>query len=289
MGKIIGIDLGTTNSCVSVMEGGEAIIIPNVEGNRTTPSVVAFTKDGERLVGETAKRQAITNPDRTISSIKREMGSNYKIDIDGKDYTPQDISAMILQKLKSDAESYLGEKITEAVITVPAYFTDAQRQATKDAGKIAGLEVKRIINEPTAAALAYGMDKEHGQHKIMVYDLGGGTFDVSILEVGDGVFEVLATRGNNKLGGDDFDQRIINYIADNFKKENGVDLTQDKMSLQRLKEAAEKAKKELSTTMTTNINLPFISATAAGPLHLNMDLSRAKFNELTHDLVKKNY
>ena len=287
MGKIIGIDLGTTNSCVSVMEGGEAIIIPNVEGNRTTPSVVAFTKDGERLVGETAKRQAITNPDRTISSIKREMGSNYKIDIDGKDYTPQDISAMILQKLKSDAESYLGEKITEAVITVPAYFTDAQRQATKDAGKIAGLEVKRIINEPTAAALAYGMDKEHGQHKIMVYDLGGGTFDVSILEVGDGVFEVLATRGNNKLGGDDFDQRIINYIAENFKKENGVDLTQDKMSLQRLKEAAEKAKKELSTTMTTNINLPFISATAAGPLHLNMDLTRAKFNELTHDLVEK--
>ncbi len=287
MGKIIGIDLGTTNSCVSVMEGGEAIIIPNVEGNRTTPSVVAFTKDGERLVGETAKRQAITNPDRTISSIKREMGSNYKIDIDGKDYTPQDISAMILQKLKSDAESYLGEKITEAVITVPAYFTDAQRQATKDAGKIAGLEVKRIINEPTAAALAYGMDKEHGQHKIMVYDLGGGTFEVSILEVGDGVFEVLATRGNNKLGGDDFDQRIINYIAENFKKENGVDLTQDKMSLQRLKEAAEKAKKELSTTMTTNINLPFISATAAGPLHLNMDLSRAKFNELTHDLVEK--
>ena len=287
MGKIIGIDLGTTNSCVSVMEGGEAIIIPNVEGNRTTPSVVAFTKDGERLVGETAKRQAITNPDRTISSIKREMGSNYKIDIDGKDYTPQDISAMILQKLKSDAESYLGEKITEAVITIPAYFTDAQRQATKDAGKIAGLEVKRIINEPTAAALAYGMDKEHGQHKIMVYDLGGGTFDVSILEVGDGVFEVLATRGNNKLGGDDFDQRIINYIAENFKKENGVDLTQDKMSLQRLKEAAEKAKKELSTTMTTNINLPFISATAAGPLHLNMDLSRAKFNELTHDLVEK--
>ena len=287
MGKIIGIDLGTTNSCVSVMEGGEAIIIPNVEGNRTTPSVVAFTKDGERLVGETAKRQAITNPDRTISSIKREMGSDYKIDIDGKDYTPQDISAMILQKLKSDAESYLGEKVTEAVITVPAYFTDAQRQATKDAGKIAGLEVKRIINEPTAAALAYGMDKEHGQHKIMVYDLGGGTFDVSILEVGDGVFEVLATRGNNKLGGDDFDQRIINYIADNFKKENGVDLTQDKMSLQRLKEAAEKAKKELSTTMTTNINLPFISATAAGPLHLNMDLTRAKFNELTHDLVEK--
>ena len=287
MGKIIGIDLGTTNSCVSVMEGGEAIIIPNVEGNRTTPSVVAFTKDGERLVGETAKRQAITNPDRTISSIKREMGSNYKIDIDGKDYTPQDISAMILQKLKADAESYLGETVLEAVITVPAYFTDAQRQATKDAGKIAGLEVKRIINEPTAAALAYGMDKEHGQHKIMVYDLGGGTFDVSILEVGDGVFEVLATRGNNKLGGDDFDQRIINYIADNFKKENGVDLTQDKMSLQRLKEAAEKAKKELSTTMTTNINLPFISATAAGPLHLNMDLTRAKFNELTHDLVEK--
>jgi len=287
MGKIIGIDLGTTNSCVAVMEGGEPIIIPNVEGNRTTPSVVAFTKDGERLAGETAKRQAITNPDRTISSIKREMGKDYKKNIDGKDYTPQDISAMILQKLKMDAESYLGETITDAVITVPAYFTDSQRQATKDAGKIAGLNVLRIINEPTAASLAYGMDKDEGQHKIMVFDLGGGTFDVSILELGDGVFEVLATRGNNNLGGDDFDQVLMDYIAEEFKKENGVDLREDNMSLQRLKEAAEKAKKELSSTMTTNINLPFITATASGPLHLNMDVTRAKFEELTSHLVEK--
>ena len=285
MGKIIGIDLGTTNSCVAVMEGGEPIIIPNLEGNRTTPSIVAFTKDGERLVGETAKRQAITNPDRTIASIKRKMGSDHKVNIDGKNYSPEEISAMILQKIKMDVENYLGETITEAVITVPAYFTDSQRQATKDAGKIAGLEVKRIINEPTAAALAYGMDKEHGQHKIMVFDLGGGTFDVSILELGDGVFEVLATRGNNHLGGDDFDEALVNYIADQFKKENGIDLKQDKMSLQRLKEAAEKAKKELSSTMSTNINLPFITATQAGPLHLNMDITRAKFNELTSSLV----
>ena len=287
MSKVIGIDLGTTNSCVSFMEGGEPTVITNIEGNRTTPSIVAFTKDGERLVGETAKRQAVTNPERTISSIKREMGSDHKINIDGKDYGPEEISAMILQKLKSDAESYLGEPVKEAVITVPAYFTDAQRQATKDAGRIAGLDVKRIINEPTAAALAYGMDKEHGQHKIMVYDLGGGTFDVSILELGDGVFEVLATRGNNKLGGDDFDNKLIDYIAEEFKKEHGVDLKADKMSLQRLKEAAEKAKKELSSTMTTNINLPFITATASGPIHLNMDITRAKFNELTHDLVDK--
>ena len=287
MSKVIGIDLGTTNSCVSFMEGGEPTVITNIEGNRTTPSIVAFTKDGERLVGETAKRQAVTNPERTISSIKREMGSDHKINIDGKDYGPEEISAMILQKLKSDAESYLGEPVKEAVITVPAYFTDAQRQATKDAGRIAGLDVKRIINEPTAAALAYGMDKEHGQHKIMVYDLGGGTFDVSILELGDGVFEVLATRGNNKLGGDDFDNKLIDYIAEEFKKEHGVDLKADKMSLQRLKEAAEKAKKELSSTMTTNINLPFITATASGPIHLNMDITRAKFNELTHDLVEK--
>jgi molecular chaperone DnaK len=287
MGKIIGIDLGTTNSCVAVMEGGEATIISNLEGNRTTPSIVAFTKDGERLVGETAKRQAITNPDRTISSIKRKMGSDSKTNIDGKNYSPEEISAMILQKIKSDVESYLGETITEAVITVPAYFTDSQRQATKDAGKIAGLDVKRIINEPTAAALAYGMDKEEGQHKIMVFDLGGGTFDVSILELGDGVFEVLATRGNNHLGGDDFDELIVNYIADQFKKENGVDLKQDKMSLQRLKEAAEKAKKELSSTLSTNINLPFITATQSGPLHLNMDITRAKFDELTSSLVDK--
>ena len=287
MSKVIGIDLGTTNSCVSFMEGGEPTVITNIEGNRTTPSIVAFTKDGERLVGETAKRQAVTNPERTISSIKREMGSDHKINIDGKDYGPEEISAMILQKLKSDAESYLGEPVKEAVITVPAYFTDAQRQATKDAGRIAGLDVKRIINEPTAAALAYGMDKEHGQHKIMVYDLGGGTFDVSILELGDGVFEVLATRGNNKLGGDDFDNKLIDYIAEEFKEEHGVDLKADKMSLQRLKEAAEKAKKELSSTMTTNINLPFITATASGPIHLNMDITRAKFNELTHDLVEK--
>ena len=286
MGKIIGIDLGTTNSAVAVMEGGDAVIIPNIEGNRTTPSVVAFTKDGERLVGETAKRQAITNPDRTISSIKRHMGSDFNVKIDSKTYTPQDISAMILQKLKSDAESYLGEKITEAVITVPAYFTDAQRQATKDAGRIAGLDVKRIVNEPTAAALAYGEDKDTEAQTVMVYDLGGGTFDVSILELSDGVFEVHATRGNNKLGGDDFDNRVIDYIAEEFKKENGIDLKADKMSLQRLKEAAERAKKELSSTMSTNINLPFITASQAGPLHLNMDLTRAKFDELTADLVK---
>ena len=287
MSKIIGIDLGTTNSVVAVMEGGEPIIIPNAEGNRTTPSIVAFTKEGERLVGETAKRQAITNTDRTIQSIKRKMGSDYKINIDGKNYTPQEISAMILQKLKTDAESYLGEKVTDAVITVPAYFTDAQRQATKDAGQIAGLNVKRIINEPTAAALAYGMDKTEGHHKIMVFDLGGGTFDVSILELGDGVFEVLSTRGNNALGGDDFDDLLIQYINSEFKKENGVDLTTDKMSLQRLKEAAEKAKKELSSVMSTSINLPFITATAAGPLHLNMDITRAKFDELTAPLVEK--
>ena len=286
MGKIIGIDLGTTNSAVAVMEGGDAVIIPNIEGNRTTPSVVAFTKDGERLVGETAKRQAITNPDRTVSSIKRHMGSDFNVKIDSKTYTPQDISAMILQKLKSDAESYLGEKITEVVITVPAYFTDAQRQATKDAGRIAGLDVKRIVNEPTAAALAYGEDKDKDAQTVMVYDLGGGTFDVSILELSDGVFEVHATRGNNKLGGDDFDNRVIDYIAEEFKKENGIDLKADKMSLQRLKEAAEKAKKELSSTMSTNINLPFITASQAGPLHLNMDLTRAKFDELTADLVK---
>ena len=287
MAKIIGIDLGTTNSAVAVMEGGQSTIIPNIEGNRTTPSIVAFTKDGERLVGETAKRQAITNPDRTVSSIKREMGSDHKVTIDGKDYSPQEISAMILQKLKSDAESYLGETITEAVITVPAYFTDAQRQATKDAGRIAGLDVKRIVNEPTAAALAYGEDKDTDSSMVMIYDLGGGTFDVSILELSDGVFEVQSTRGNNKLGGDDFDEKVIDWIAESFKKENGVDLKADRMSLQRLKEAAEKAKKELSSTMSTNINLPFITATAEGPLHLNMDLSRAKFDELTADLVKK--
>ena len=286
MGKVIGIDLGTTNSCVSVLEGGEPVVIPNAEGNRTTPSIVAFTKNGERLAGETAKRQAITNPDRTIMSIKRHMGTDYKVTIDGKDYTPQDISAMILMKLKADAEAYLGEKVTEAVITVPAYFTDSQRQATKDAGKIAGLEVKRIINEPTAASLAYGLDRDTEQHKIMVFDLGGGTFDVSILELGDGVFEVLATNGNNHLGGDDFDQLVMDYMAEAFKKENGVDLRQDKMSLQRLKEAAEKAKKELSSTQTTNINLPFITATANGPLHLNMDLTRAKFDQLTSNLVE---
>ena len=286
MGKIIGIDLGTTNSAVAVMEGGESVIIPNIEGNRTTPSVVAFTKDGERLVGETAKRQAITNPDRTISSIKRHMGSDFTVKIDDKTYTPQDISAMILQKLKADAESYLGEKITEAVITVPAYFTDAQRQATKDAGRIAGLDVKRIVNEPTAAALAYGEDKDKDAQTVMVYDLGGGTFDVSVLELSDGVFEVHATRGNNKLGGDDFDNRLIDYIAEEFKKENGIDLKADNMSLQRLKEAAEKAKKELSSTMSTNVNLPFITASQAGPLHLNMDITRAKFDELTADLVK---
>lgn len=287
MGKIIGIDLGTTNSAVAVMEGGKSTIIANAEGNRTTPSIVAFTKSGERIVGETAKRQAITNPDRTISSIKREMGSKYKKNIDGKDYSPEEISAMILAKLKSDVESYLGESITEAVITVPAYFTDAQRQATKDAGKIAGLEVKRIINEPTAAALAYGMDKEQSQSKIMVFDLGGGTFDVSILEVGDGVFEVLATRGNNRLGGDDFDEKLMNYIADEFKKENGVDLRTDSTALQRLKDAAEKAKKELSSTMTSNVNLPFITAVAGNPVHLNMDITRSKFEDLTVGLVQK--
>jgi len=286
MGKIIGIDLGTTNSCVAVLEGGEPVVIPNAEGNRTTPSIVAFTKNGERLVGETAKRQAITNPDRTISSIKREMGKDYNVEIDGEKYAPQDISAMVLAKLKADAEAYLGETVTEAVITVPAYFTDSQRQATKDAGKIAGLEVKRIINEPTAASLSYGLDKTDKQQKIMVYDLGGGTFDVSILEIGDGVFEVLATNGNNHLGGDDFDNKIIDYLAEEFKKENGIDLRNDKMSLQRLKEAAEKAKKELSTTQTTNINLPFITATQNGPVHLNMDLTRAKFEQLTADLVK---
>ncbi len=287
MSKVIGIDLGTTNSCVAVMEGGEAVVIANVEGKRTTPSIVAFTKDGERLVGETAKRQAVTNPDKTISSIKRHMGSDHKVNIDGKSYTPQEISAFILQKLKADAESYLGETVTEAVITVPAYFSDSQRQATKDAGRIAGLEVKRIINEPTAAALAYGVDKEDHMQTIMVYDLGGGTFDVSILEIGEGVFEVKATAGNNKLGGDDFDQVIMDYLADQFQKENGVDLRKDKMALQRLKEAAETAKKELSSAMTSNINLPFITATQEGPKHLNMDLTRAKFNELTAFLVEK--
>ena len=287
MAKIIGIDLGTTNSAVAVMEGGDSTIIPNHEGNRTTPSVVAFTKDGERLVGETAKRQAITNPDRTISSIKREMGSDYKTkEIDGNSYTPEEVSAMILQKLKSDAESYLNDTVTDAVITVPAYFTDAQRQATKDAGKIAGLNVKRIINEPTAAALAYGMDKETDQAKIMVYDLGGGTFDVSILEVGDGVFEVLSTRGNNKLGGDDFDTRLVDSLAAEFKKETGVDLTKDLTAMQRLKDAAEKAKKELSSTKTTNVNLPFITAVDGQPVHLDITVTRAKFDELTHDLVE---
>ncbi len=287
MAKVIGIDLGTTNSCVAVLEGGEPTVIANAEGMRTTPSVVAFKKDGERLVGETAKRQAVTNPDRTVSSIKRHMGENYKVTIDGKDYTPQDISAMILTKLKNDAESYLGEKVTEAVITVPAYFSDAQKQATKDAGRIAGLDVKRIINEPTAASLAYGLDKEEGSHKILVYDLGGGTFDVSILELGDGVFEVLATNGDTHLGGDDFDDVIMNYLADNFAKENGVDLRADKMALQRLKEAAEKAKKELSSSQTTNINLPFITVTADGPLHMNVDLTRAKFDQLTEHLVQR--
>ena len=286
MAKIIGIDLGTTNSCVAVMEGGEPVVITNAEGARTTPSVVAFSKSGERMVGSTAKRQAITNPDRTISSIKREMGSDHKVNIDGKNYTPQEISAMILQKLKADAEAYLGEKVTEAVITVPAYFNGAQRQATKDAGTIAGLDVKRIINAPTAAALAYGADKEQDQ-KIMIYDLGGGTFDVSIIEMGDGVQEVLATAGNNRLGGDDFDQRIIDYFADEFKKENGVDLRNDKMALQRLKEAAEKAKIELSGVTSTQINLPYITADASGPKHLDTTLTRAKFDELTADLVEK--
>ena len=285
MSKIIGIDLGTTNSCVAVMEGGKPTVIANAEGIRTTPSVVAFTKTGERLVGEPAKRQAVTNADRTISSIKRHMGTDYKVDIDGKKYTPQEISAMILQKLKADAESYLGETVSEAVITVPAYFNDAQRQATKDAGKIAGLDVKRIINEPTAAALAYGLDNEKEQ-KIMVYDLGGGTFDVSIIEIGDGVIEVLSTNGDTHLGGDDFDNRITQWLIDEFKKAEGVDLSGDKMALQRLKEAAEKAKKELSTATTTNINLPFITATQDGPKHLDMNLTRAKFDELTHDLVE---
>ena len=286
MGKIIGIDLGTTNSCVAVMEGGKPTVITNAEGARTTPSVVAFTKTGERLVGEPAKRQAVTNADKTISSIKRHMGTDYRVDIEGKKYSPQEISAMILQKLKSDAENYLGEKVTEAVITVPAYFNDAQRQATNDAGKIAGLELKRIINEPTAAALAYGLDNENEQ-KIMVYDLGGGTFDVSIIEIGDGVIEVLATAGNNRLGGDDFDQKIADYMLSEFKKTEGVDLSNDKMALQRIKEAAEKAKKELSSATTTNINLPFITATADGPKHLDMNLTKAKFDELTSDLVEK--
>jgi molecular chaperone DnaK len=286
MSKIIGIDLGTTNSCVAVMEGGKPVVIPNQEGSRTTPSVVAFTKTGERLVGEPAKRQAVTNADRTIASIKRHMGSDYKVSIDGKSYTPQEISAMILQKLKADAEAYLGEKVSEAVITVPAYFNDAQRQATKDAGKIAGLDVKRIINEPTAAALAYGLDNEKEQ-KIMVYDLGGGTFDVSLIEIGDGVIEVLSTNGDTRLGGDDFDNRISSWLVDEFKKAEGVDLSGDKMAMQRLKEAAEKVKKELSTATTTNINLPFITANAEGPKHLDMNLSRAKFDELTHDLVER--
>ena len=285
MSKIIGIDLGTTNSCVAVMEGGQPTVIANAEGSRTTPSVVAFTKDGERLIGQVAKRQAVTNPDRTVISIKREMGTSYKVNIDGKQYTPQDISAMILTKMKETAESYLGEKVTQAVITVPAYFNDSQRQATKDAGRIAGLEVLRIINEPTAASLAYGLDKEENQ-KILVYDLGGGTFDVSILDIGDGVFEVLSTNGNTRLGGDDFDQRIIDYVAEQFKKENGIDLKQDKIAAQRLKEAAEKAKIELSGTTTANINLPFITADATGPKHLDVTLTQAKFNELTADLVE---
>lgn len=286
MGKIIGIDLGTTNSCVAVMEGGEPVVIPNAEGSRTTPSVVAFSKNGERLIGHVAKRQAITNPEHTIMSIKRDMGSDRRVRIEDKEYSPQEISAMILSKLKQDAEAYLGEKVTQAVITVPAYFSDSQRQATKDAGTIAGLEVLRIINEPTAAALAYGLDKEDNQ-KIVVYDLGGGTFDVSVMEIGDGVFEVLATRGNNRLGGDDFDQRIIDYLADEFKKSEGIDLRMDKMALQRLKEAAEKAKIELSSVLTTNINLPFITADASGPKHLDMTLTRAKFEEMTADLVEK--
>ena len=286
MSKIIGIDLGTTNSCVAVMEGGEPVVIANAEGSRTTPSVVAFAKNGERMVGQVAKRQAIQNPDRTISSIKRQMGTDHKVTVDGKSYTPQEISAMILQKLKADAEAYLGQKVTEAVITVPAYFTDSQRQATKDAGKIAGLDVKRIINEPTAAALAYGVDKEEDQ-KIMVYDLGGGTFDVSILDIGEGIIEVLATAGDTHLGGDDFDQRIMDYLASEFKKENGIDLTSDKVAMQRLKEAAEKAKIELSGVTTSNVNLPYITADATGPKHLDVTLTRAKFNELTADLVEK--
>ncbi|MGE5629117.1 MAG: molecular chaperone DnaK [Solirubrobacterales bacterium] len=285
MSKVIGIDLGTTNSCVAVMEGGDPVVITNSEGARTTPSVVSFQANGERLVGQVAKRQAITNPDKTISSIKRHMGTNHKVNIDGKEYTPQEISAMVLQKIKADAEAYLGEKVSQAVITVPAYFNDSQRQATKDAGRIAGLEVLRIINEPTAAALAYGMDKMDTNQKIFVYDLGGGTFDVSILELGDGVFEVKSTNGNTKLGGDDFDNKVMNFIADTFKAENGIDLRNDKMALQRLKEAAEKAKIELSSSMQTSINLPFITADATGPKHIDMNLSRAKFNELTHDLV----
>ena len=287
MSKVIGIDLGTTNSCVAVMEGGDPVVIANSEGARTTPSVVSFQKDGERLVGQVAKRQAITNPDKTIISIKRHMGTDHKTNIDGKDYTPQEISAMILQKLKADAESYLGEKVTQAVITVPAYFNDAERQATKDAGKIAGLEVLRIINEPTAASLAYGLDKQDDSHTILVYDLGGGTFDVSILELGDGLFQVKSTIGDTKLGGDDFDEKIMNYLADNFKKEYGIDLRNDQMALQRLKEAAEKAKIELSSSQSTNINLPFITADATGPKHINEDLTRAKFNELTRDLVER--
>ena len=287
MSKIIGIDLGTTNSCVAVLEGGEPVVIANAEGARTTPSVVTFTKNGERLVGETAKRQAITNPDRTIASIKRHMGENYTVEIDGKSYTPQDISAMILGKLKADAEAYLGEKVSEAVITVPAYFSDAQKQATKDAGKIAGLDVKRIINEPTAASLAYGLDKADGSQKILVYDLGGGTFDVSVLELGDGVFEVLATNGDTHLGGDDFDNAVLNFLADSFMAEHGIDLRKDNMALQRLKEAAEKAKKELSSAQTTKINLPFITVSEAGPLHMDMDLTRARFDQLTSDLVDR--
>ena len=287
MSKIIEIDLGTSNSCVAVLEGGEPVVIANAEGARTTPSVVAFTKNGERLVGETAKRQAITNPDRTIASIKRHMGENYTVEIDGKSYTPQDISAMILGKLKADAEAYLGEKVSEAVITVPAYFSDAQKQATKDAGKIAGLDVKRIINEPTAASLAYGLDKADGSQKILVYDLGGGTFDVSVLELGDGVFEVLATNGDTHLGGDDFDNAVLNFLADSFMAEHGIDLRKDNMALQRLKEAAEKAKKELSSAQTTKINLPFITVSEAGPLHMDMDLTRARFDQLTSDLVDR--
>ena len=287
MSKVIGIDLGTTNSCVAVLEGGEPTVITNAEGARTTPSVVAFTNKGERLVGETAKRQAITNPDRTIASIKRHMGEAYTVDIDGKAYTPQDISAMILAKLKADAEAYLGEKVTEAVITVPAYFSDAQKQATKDAGKIAGLDVKRIINEPTAASLAYGLDKDNGSQKILVYDLGGGTFDVSVLELGDGVFEVLATNGDTHLGGDDFDNALMNFLADSFQKEHGIDLRADKMALQRLKEAAEKAKKELSSAQTTKVNLPFITVSSEGPLHMDMDVTRARFEQLTKDLVDR--
>ena len=286
MSKVIGIDLGTTNSCVAVLEGGEPTVIANAEGSRTTPSVVAFTKDGERLVGETAKRQAVTNTERTIASIKRHMGENFTVDIDGKKYTPQDISAMILGKLKSDAEAYLGEKVTEAVITVPAYFSDAQKQATKDAGKIAGLDVKRIINEPTAASLAYGLDKDTGSHKILVYDLGGGTFDVSILELGDGVFEVLATNGDTQLGGDDFDNKIIDFLVDEFKKQNNVDLRTNNMAMQRLKEAAEKAKKELSSALNTQITLPYIFVNDNGPLNLDISLSRAKFEQLTSGLVE---